>query len=140
MNIWLMRIATVLVALELLADLVGLIVLPLPLNPEVKRVTLLVIFGITLLWNLAMEGVLLVANPMGPAPAGGGAGAPLWSERRRRVGLYFSTVSTVLTFVGIVLLVTGALPFAVTVWILATLLVIDLAVDGTMSMVVVNHP
>lgn len=90
-NPFVLRSITLLVAVQVVADFIGLGVSLAPLAAEFQRIVLTVVLGLTLVWDIA----LIVGLFMGLG---------LMSERRRRNGIYWGTIASAFTLVALLML------------------------------------
>lgn len=88
--LWVQRVVAAVAAFEICLDVAGLAVNLAPLNPEFKRTTMLWIFWLSVAWNVAETVALMLLNF-----------GPQFAESRRLLMIFWSTIGTFVTGVGL---------------------------------------
>lgn len=118
----------VLVAIEVVADVVGLLVVVLPI--AAKQDILTVVLALTLLWDVGSIVALFVFTPLAPV---GGAPHP-YTEARRRHGVYWGTIAAALTIIALYLVrVPMGIPVEILLLVLGAFLALITASDVVAS-------
>lgn len=125
------RLATGAIAIEVLLDLVAIAVLAMPLNTAQKTWGLVVIFALTVLWN-----VVLFITFMSVAPGNPAASPPVVgpSVATIKTGIFTVVIEIVLDAIALsLLLIPMGLTSSVILTLLAIIIVITLIWDGVMA-------
>lgn len=94
------RLLVVAAAIQMAADIIGLVVNPIGgIDTLIKTIILTTVLMVTIVWDIGAIAWFGMANPMTGTPP-----APVFTERRRRNGMYWSTLAAVGTLGALTLL------------------------------------